>query len=102
MLVRVFERDYANLPDSDDAVIVFGQDRIGRGVATVGYIRRACAAKSKDALVCAQRDGWGFYVSDLNSNMSRQPGQKPASDAKEGSKNNADDWDEGLPTLQSS
>lgn len=62
ILVDVFERLYSDLSDSEDAVAVFGHDRIQHGVATVGDIRKMCRGKSKDAEICIQSDGWGLYV----------------------------------------
>ncbi|HEY2471404.1 MAG TPA: hypothetical protein VGI45_26670 [Terracidiphilus sp.] len=78
MNIGLFEQDYGDLADSDHAVKVFGT-KVPEGVATVGDIRKLCSGKPKDASICIQRDGWGFYVAAFEGNAllrSRQPAPK--------------------------
>jgi hypothetical protein len=66
MHIHFFELHYAHLPDSDDAVKVFGTVGIKEGIATVGDIRKACEGHPKDASIYPKPDGSGFRISDLH------------------------------------
>jgi hypothetical protein len=62
-----FERVYGHLPDSEDAVKVFGRITILEGIATVGDIRKAVREYPNDASICVDSDGASFYVTNLKS-----------------------------------
>lgn len=66
MHIHFFELHYAHLPDSEDAVKVFGTVGIKAGIATVGEIRTACEGHPKDASIYPKPDGSGFRISDLH------------------------------------
>ena len=70
MHIHFFELHYAHLPDSEDAVKVFGTVAIKAGIATVGGIRKACEGHPKDASIYPKPDGSGFRVSDLHEKSS--------------------------------
>ena len=64
MRIEFFERDYGQVPDSEDATKVLGTQSIHVGVATVGDIRKACEGHTKQASIYPESNAAGFYITE--------------------------------------
>lgn len=64
MTIEFFHEHYSHLPDTEDASTVIG---VLPRIATLGYIRAACAGHPETSHIYPEIDGSGFYISDVQS-----------------------------------